>query len=181
MRPWVFLSASQVAPGIESAGDVGSISRSGGSPEEGNPTPVFWWNNPVERGAWSATVHGVTKSQTQLSEWPHTCCFRQISLGHLHQRLLLSEFCKGIAVLWFAGALSDEEAQSERSCRGRCSFISEGYLEFSWGLQCLHNFRFNAVCVTGLDGGAQTKAETESVRLKNYQSRVSVGEDGLDG
>ena len=37
----MFLSASQVAPGIESAGDVGSISRSGGSPEGGNPTPVF--------------------------------------------------------------------------------------------------------------------------------------------
>jgi len=30
-------------------------------------TPVFCLKNPTDRGAWQATVHGVTKSQTQLS------------------------------------------------------------------------------------------------------------------
>ena len=30
------------------------------------PTPVFL-ENPIDRGAWQATVHGVTKSQTGLS------------------------------------------------------------------------------------------------------------------
>ena len=35
------------------------------------PTPVFLPENPMDRGAWWATVHGVTKSQTQLSM--HTC------------------------------------------------------------------------------------------------------------
>ena len=29
------------------------------------------WENPVGRGAWWATVHGVTKSQTQLSTHTH--------------------------------------------------------------------------------------------------------------
>ena len=28
--------------------------------------------NPMNRGAWRATVHGVAKSQTQLSDWAHT-------------------------------------------------------------------------------------------------------------
>ena len=28
------------------------------------PTPVFLLDNPMDRGAWLATVHGVTKSQT---------------------------------------------------------------------------------------------------------------------
>ena len=28
--------------------------------------------NTMERGVWWATVHGVTKSQTQLSDWAHT-------------------------------------------------------------------------------------------------------------
>ena len=28
------------------------------------PTPVFFQENPTDRGAWWATVHGVVKSQT---------------------------------------------------------------------------------------------------------------------
>ena len=31
------------------------------------PTPVFLLENPMDRGAWGATVHGVTKNGTQLS------------------------------------------------------------------------------------------------------------------
>ena len=33
------------------------------------PTTVSCLWNPIDRGAWQATVHGVTKSQTQLSDW----------------------------------------------------------------------------------------------------------------
>ena len=34
------------------------------------PTPVFLpWENPMDGEAWLATVHGVTKSQTQLSDF----------------------------------------------------------------------------------------------------------------
>ena len=29
---------------------------------------ILAWKNPVDRGAWWATVHGVVKSQTQLSD-----------------------------------------------------------------------------------------------------------------
>ena len=35
------------------------------------PTPVFLPGNPTDRGAWPARVHGVTKSQTQLSDSAH--------------------------------------------------------------------------------------------------------------
>ena len=31
------------------------------------PTPVFFLENPMDGGAWWAVVHGVTKSQTRLS------------------------------------------------------------------------------------------------------------------
>ena len=34
-------------------------------------TPVFLPGNPMDRGAWRATAHGVAKNQTQLST--HTC------------------------------------------------------------------------------------------------------------
>ena len=50
------------------AGDVGSIPGSGRSPGEGNGNPLQYscLENPIDRGAWRAIVHGVAKSQTQL-------------------------------------------------------------------------------------------------------------------
>ena len=52
------------------AGDAaGSISGLGRSPGEwhGNPLQYSCQENPMDRGAWWATVHGVAKSWTQLS------------------------------------------------------------------------------------------------------------------
>ena len=54
------------------AGDIraaGLIPGLGRSPGEGNSNPLQYSSleNPMDRGAWQATVHGVTKSQTQLS------------------------------------------------------------------------------------------------------------------
>ena len=59
--------------GKESAcnvGDLGSIPRLGRSPGEGNGNPLQYSypENPMDRGAWQATVHGVAKNQTQLSD-----------------------------------------------------------------------------------------------------------------
>ena len=47
-------------------GDMGSIPRLGRSLGEGNGNPLQYsfLGNPKDRGAWPATVHGVTKSQT---------------------------------------------------------------------------------------------------------------------
>ena len=52
------------------AEDVGSIPGSGRSPGEGNGTPLQYscLENPMDRGAWQATVHGVAKSWTRLSD-----------------------------------------------------------------------------------------------------------------
>ena len=49
-----------------SAGNLGSIPGSGRSPGEGNGNPLQYsgLENPMDRGAWQATVHGVTKSWT---------------------------------------------------------------------------------------------------------------------
>ena len=47
------------------AGDMGSIPGSGRSPREGNGNPLQYscLRNPMDRGAWWATVHEVAKSQ----------------------------------------------------------------------------------------------------------------------
>ena len=51
------------------ARDMGSIPGPGRSPRErnGNPLQYSCLRNPMDRGAWWATVHRVAKSQTQLS------------------------------------------------------------------------------------------------------------------
>ena len=52
-----------------SAGDTGSIPGLGRTPGEGNGCPLhFYLEHSMDRGAWWATVHGVTKSQTRLSD-----------------------------------------------------------------------------------------------------------------
>ena len=56
-----------------SAGDVkeaGSIPGSGRSSEGGRGSPLQYscLENPVDRGAFQATVHGVEKSRTRLSD-----------------------------------------------------------------------------------------------------------------
>ena len=54
----------------EQSGDLGSIPGTGKSPGEGNCNPLQYpcLENPMDRGAWRATVHGVSKSQTQVSD-----------------------------------------------------------------------------------------------------------------
>ena len=46
----------------------------GKSPGEGNGNPLQYscLENPMDRGAWWVTVHGVTKSWTQLSDFTDT-------------------------------------------------------------------------------------------------------------
>ena len=52
-------------------GDLGSIPGLGRSPGEGNSNPLQYscLENPMDQGAWWATVHGVTKSWTRLSDF----------------------------------------------------------------------------------------------------------------
>ena len=53
-----------------SAGDLGLIPGLRRSPGEGIGYSLQYscLDNPMDRGAWRATVHGVTKSQTRLSD-----------------------------------------------------------------------------------------------------------------
>ena len=68
-----FPDSSVVKNPPASAGDArdpGSIPGSGRSSGEGNGKPLQYSHleNPMDGGAWWATVHGIAKSQTQLSD-----------------------------------------------------------------------------------------------------------------
>ena len=57
---------------LSNAGDVrdgGCISGLGRSPAGGHDNPLqhSCLENPMDRGAWRATAHGIPKSQTRLS------------------------------------------------------------------------------------------------------------------
>ena len=67
-----FQHSAAVRASICNAGDTGGPGSSPGwgrSPGGGNRSPLQYscLGNPMGRGAWRATVHGVTRSQTQLS------------------------------------------------------------------------------------------------------------------
>ena len=65
-----FPGGSEVKVSAWNAGDPGSIPRLGRSPGEGNGNPLQYsfLESPMEGGAWQATIHGVAKSQTRLSD-----------------------------------------------------------------------------------------------------------------
>ena len=66
------------------------------------PTPVFVPKNPMDRGAWQATVHGVAKSQTWLNTpsphipfkvatfWLYSLCCTMYSACLLHTAVCMS-------------------------------------------------------------------------------------------
>ena len=69
-----FPGGSEVKASACNAGDLGSIPGLGRPPGEGNGNPLQYscLENPMDRGGWWATVHGVTKSWTQPSDFTFT-------------------------------------------------------------------------------------------------------------
>ena len=61
-------------------GDLSLIPGSGRSPGEGNGNALQYscLESPMDRGAWKATVHGVAKSRTQLSNFTLTFYFHAL-------------------------------------------------------------------------------------------------------
>ena len=66
-----FLGGSDCKESACNVGDLGSMSELGRSPEQGNSYPLQYsgLENSMDRGAFQATVHGVTKNWTRLSNF----------------------------------------------------------------------------------------------------------------
>ena len=75
---WGFPGGSAGKESACNVGDLGSIlglGRSSGG-GHGNPLQCSCLENPMDRGAWRASVHGATKSQTRLNDSAqHTAVF----------------------------------------------------------------------------------------------------------
>ena len=70
----LFPGGSDGKESARNVGDSSSILGSGRSPGEGNGNPLQYscLKNPMDGGAWRATVHRVTKSQTRLNDFTFT-------------------------------------------------------------------------------------------------------------
>ena len=66
LRVWGFSGGSDGKESACNVGDPGLIPGSGRSSGEGNGNPLQYscLENPMDKGSWWVTVHGVTKSQT---------------------------------------------------------------------------------------------------------------------
>ena len=76
--------------GKESAcneGDLGSVPVLGRSPREGNSNPLYYscLENPMDGGPWQATVYGVAKSWTQLSNFIFHSSKKRCVLASIHK------------------------------------------------------------------------------------------------
>ena len=102
--------------------------------EEGPAThsSILAWRIPIERGAWRATVHGVTKSQTQLN-WlsRHSSCSRNVARALCFCKTVLQRaqlplsFCHSL-FSWAPSALSppaEPLSQQQRQQRHPISFV----------------------------------------------------------
>ena len=99
-----------------SVGDVSLIPGSGRSRGEGNGNPLqcSCLENPTDRGAWWATVYGVAKSQTRLSEFTslhftslhvHTATFK---MHHLQGPTAWHRVFNGMWQPWMGGEFGGE-------------------------------------------------------------------------
>ena len=77
----------------EDAGDIGLIPGLGRSPGEGNGNPLQYscLENSLDRGAWQAVAHGLTKGQTRLSMY----AYMHTALGNsLKVKVKLTQSCQ---------------------------------------------------------------------------------------
>ena len=72
--PHLFSGSSEVKASVCNVGDLGSIPGLERSPGEGNGNTLQYscLENPMDEGAWWATVHGVARSWTRLSDFTHS-------------------------------------------------------------------------------------------------------------
>ena len=104
----LFWEVSQVVlvvknPPAGDARDVHSIPGSGLSPGKGTSNPLQYscLESPMDRGAWWAIVHGVTKSRTRLKQLnTHACVFLSL-WGHFTHSPTLSDHCQKNRTIFF--------------------------------------------------------------------------------
>ena len=84
-------------------------------PGEGNGTPLqySYLENPTDGGAWWATVHGVAKSQTQLSDLTFTFHFYALEKEMATHSSVLAWRIPGTGGAWWAAVYGVAQSRTQ--------------------------------------------------------------------
>ena len=95
------------------ARDAGSILGSGRflGVGNGNPLQYSYLGNPMDRGAWRTTVHGVKKESDTTGVTVHTHTHTHTHIPHHTQRFLAAEGCAGVETQFSTVPSSGREKQ----------------------------------------------------------------------
>ena len=128
------------------AGDTGSIPGSGRSPGGRNSNPLQYscLGNPMDRGAWRATVHEVTKEMyttKRINKSPHHFQDRPIKTSFLLPAAQFPEqlcqfHCENgrASSSWAPGCCEESAPSCPHLRRTRASFTRARNKPLSWGL-----------------------------------------------
>ena len=135
-------------------GDVGSIPQSGRSPgRNGKPLQYSCLGNLMDRGGWRATVHGVSKSWTRLSDRAHRqahlrCAGHQVKT--VNKSRLFCEFINpplqviGSIIYIFSTSMKEIEENTKKCIL--CLQIERIYIiKMSTLSKAIYPNRFNAI------------------------------------
>ena len=144
-----FPGGSEVKASAWNVGDLGSIPGWGRFPGEGNGNPLQYscLENPMDGGAWWATVHRVARSQKRLSNFTSLQVriprlkskFLPIFLSFVYSdfmRKLLSAAEFEIEYFWFSNSVM---LSKEKVNKGRCDmFLENSWIIITFFFQCFH-------------------------------------------
>ena len=123
--------------------DMGLIPGLGRSPGGGNGDPLQYSHleNPMDRGAWWASVHGVTKSQTRLSDWAHMCCGFGLSIWSVTSLTAIEDtYLRRFLLQSVPWEKENHIDISELSCFSSTSSKLGGYMKLQSKLNSLQQF-----------------------------------------
>ena len=106
-----FPGGSDGKKSARNVGDLGLIPGLGRSPGEGNgnPVPYSCLENPMDRGTWWATVHGISKRHGWVPNISHFILFDEMLahvLGHFLVELFVFEFERSLYSLYTSPLLN---------------------------------------------------------------------------
>ena len=111
-----WLSGKEFTCNAGVSGDPGSIPGSGGAPAEGHGNPLQYscWENSMNRGAWWATVHGVTRVRHDWS-----------NLAGMHRELARGSYSARGSTHFLTFLWKNKSAASERLRKGIKLFYNQ--------------------------------------------------------
>ena len=103
------LLVKNLPPNAGDVRDTGSIPGSGRPSGEGHDTPLQYsrMENPMDRGAWRATVNGVAKSWTRLKQLSMYIHYREIQLSAFYLQHQMQKVSTNIVVTYLASSKSN--------------------------------------------------------------------------